>query len=110
VIVTNYPNETNGLIDPKGYHDAVTHRIERTVYWTEPGLTVTRLRLLTEPGFPAWDVSYCHGILAGEPVEVSLPFTSLPKRGASRAIVEYAKRDGVHAKSLGILDCMSRLW
>lgn len=97
------------------YHSAVTHRITRAVPWTEPGLKVVRLRLLSDPGFPQWDVSYCHGVLrSGEPVDVTLPFSSLvkPQRHPRRAslaaqIVEYAQRDGIYAKHLGILDAIS---
>ena len=37
------------------------------VYWTEPGLRVVRLRLLSDPGYPEWDVSYCHGYVGDEP-------------------------------------------
>ena len=32
--------------------------IDRTVYWTEPNLKITRLRLISDRGFPYWDVSY----------------------------------------------------
>jgi len=101
--------ETAGLSDPMRYHSEVTHRIARTVYWTHPGLHITRLRLVSDPGFPAWDVSYCHGRVGNEPVDVELPFSQLPKRGISRAIVAHAKRDNLYAKGLGILDNISTL-
>ena len=88
---TGYSGERGGLIDPAAYHENVSSKIERTVSWDATGLKVTRLRLLSDPGFPAWDVSYCHGELDGQPVEVMLPFSQLPKRGVSRAIVAHAK-------------------
>ena len=106
--MATYPNETNTL--PENYHEQITHKIERSVYWTEPGLKVTRLRLLTDPGFPMWDVSYCHGEVSGEPVRVELPFHQLPKSGTNKAIVEHAKKDGVYAVRLGIFDNISKLW
>lgn len=81
----------------------------KQVEWTAKGLRITRLRLLSDPGFPFWDVSYCWGMLDGEKVRVSLPFFQLPKRGLSRAIVQYAQRDGVYAKGIGILDAVSTL-
>lgn len=81
----------------------------RRVDWTEKGLRITRLRLLSDPGFPFWDVSYCHGILDGEHVDVQLPFDQLPKRAVSKTIVEHAKRDGVYARGIGILDNISTL-
>lgn len=79
------------------------------VCWTTPGLRVTRLRLLSDPGFPWWDVSYCHGMLDGKPVNVALPFDQLPRRGARRAIVTYAKKADVFAQRLGILTNISTL-
>jgi hypothetical protein len=93
--------ETNGLTS-SAYH----YERESTadVEWTAPGLRITRLRLISDPGFPLWDVSYCHGKLNGADVDVLLPFSQLPKRGMRRAIVEAAKADGVFAKGIGILD------
>lgn len=107
--ITRPVRETNGLDNPAAYHDEFTHKIERAVDWTTPGLRVTRLRLLTDPGFPMWDVSYCHGMIGDEPVRVVLPFGQLPKGRVSSAIIEHAKRDGVYAKRLGILDAISTL-
>ena len=94
--------ETNPL--PKNYHQSITYKATESVYWTEPGLKIIRLRLLSDPGFPAWDVSYCHGLLNGEPVDVQLPFFQLPKgRGKIQAaIIAYAKKDKLFAKGTGI--------
>jgi hypothetical protein len=99
--------EINGLVDGPGYHAA---RVEAdTVDWTTPGLKITRLRLVSDPGFPAWDVSYCHGMLDGEPVDVLLPFSQLPKRNTRAAIIDCAKKAKLYAKGLGILDNISTL-
>ncbi|MGE0698017.1 MAG: hypothetical protein AB7O57_02880 [Hyphomicrobiaceae bacterium] len=111
-LVTDRPDvgERNGLADARAYHaERHAQQAIRRVCWTTPGLRVTRLRLLSDPGFPAWDVSYCHGMIGSEHVDVDLPFDQLAKRGIARQIVNYAKQDGVHAKSLGILDCISTL-
>lgn len=80
-----------------------------TVYWNTKGLKVTRLRLLSDPGFPAWDVSYCHGFVGDTPVHVELPFSQLPKRNWKGYIINQAKKDKVYAKGLGILDNISAL-
>lgn len=113
--ITNRPEvgETAGLVNGIAYHG---ERLSQeggvdSVSWKEPGLKVTRLRLLSDPGFPAWDVSYCHGILDGRHVDVELPFSQLAKYRTtiSKQIVAYAKRDGVYAKRLGILDAISKL-
>lgn len=101
-------HETNGL----GEAGLDYHRQRgrcRVVDWATPGLKVTRLRLLSDPGLPFWDVSYCHGELGGEQVNVGLPFSQLPKRNRARFIVKEAMRDGVYAKGLGILDNISAL-
>ena len=102
--------ETQGLENARGYH-ADRHAQEHIplVDWTTKGLRITRLRLLSDPGYPAWDVSYCHGILNGKHVDVQLPFSQLPKGRVSAFIVANAKKDGVFAKGLGILDAISTL-
>lgn len=105
--------ETNGLVNGAAYHQANAGRTHPDhpdgVDWTHPGLKVTRLRLLTDPGFPFWDVSYCDGELDGYHVRVHLPFSQLKRGNLSRQIIEYAKHGRVYAKGLGILDCISTL-
>lgn len=103
-----YPNETNGLVNGRAYHDQFSHDVR--VDWTEPGLRITRLRLLSDPGFPYWDVSYCHGELRdGTKVHVALPFSQLPKRYAAELIKEL-NTAGLNGKRLGIWDAISQLW
>lgn len=94
--------EVNGLEDAQSVIDSLTG----TVYWTDPNLArVFRLRLLTDRGFPFFDVSYVYGTLKnGDNVRVSVPFYQLGKRSWKREIIEHAKREGVYAKGLGILD------
>ena len=78
------------------------------VDWTEPGLYITRLRLIGDHG--VLDVSYCHGRLQdGTLVQVQLPFDRIPLRGHKRAIVHYAIKDKVHAGRLGCFDNLSIL-
>jgi hypothetical protein len=88
------------------------------VYWDNPRLKrITRLRLLSDPGFPLWDVSYCYGELDdGTMVDVDLPFSQLNKSvgrwgtGAlQKDIIRHAKRDKVYAKGLGIFNAISTL-
>lgn len=117
-----YPGETNGLTVPgsvyhKPYHDAPE------VCWSTPGLKVTRFRILTDPGFPAWDVSYCHGELDGKPVRVRLPFSQLAKsgfryrdkdgtikKGGWKAhVIAWGKKEGVDTFKLGIIRAASTL-
>lgn len=100
--------ETNSLgMNGSAYHAAYS-KAEK-VPWTTPGLKVTRLRLLSDPGYPAWDVSYCHGELNGKPVNVELPFSDLPKRRMMGAIIAYAQKDGINAKRIGVFNAISTL-
>lgn len=100
--------EINGLENGPAYH-----REDRpvTVVWNDPRLEkITRLRLLSDPGLPWWDVSYIHGVLKdGTLCRVQNPFPNLPKRGLKKAIIEQAKKDGVFAKGLGVFDAISTL-
>jgi len=96
--------ESNGLANGRLYHGVRNETNPDTVDWTEPGLVITRLRLLGDPDHPFLDVSYCHGLLDGNHVDVQLPFNNLPKRGFKKAIVDYAIKSKVYAKKLGILN------
>lgn len=97
--------EINGLVNGIDYHNARHEQKDGvdTVDWTEPGLEITRLRLLSDPGFPLWDVSYCHGVLKGRHVNVRLPFSQLPKYGKGglkAALYDEAKATGKFIKGL----------
>lgn len=108
--------EVNGLADPREYHERVTHTAKRTLCWTDPELAkIVRLRMVSDPGFPWYDITYCHGQTKdGEYVKVDLPFDRLFKANQghgsiSKQIIDWAKRDNVFAKGLGILDAVSTL-
>lgn len=82
------------------------------VDWTDRRLArITRLRLLTDRGFPFWDVSYVWGQLHdGTLVNVQVPFSQLHKANMRADIIRWAKRDGVYAKGLGVFGAISCLW
>lgn len=108
----NEVRETNALTNGPAYHQANadnTHPKTPYIDWTTPGLKITRLRLLTDRCVPFWDVSYCDGVLDGYHVNVLLPFSQLPKGAVTKAIIQYAQRDKVYAKGIGILGCISTL-
>lgn len=66
---------------------------------------ITRLRLVTDPGFPMYDLSYCYGILKdGTKVRVRLPRWQFPKRNFRGSLIEMCREAGVYGKGLGILD------
>lgn len=104
--------ESNGLLAGSQYHEERARNHAGTVDWTYEGLRITRLRLLSDPGYPHWDVSYCHGLLPdGRHVDVRLPFSELRKwhKSLKQQIVEYAIQSGISAKRTGILDVISTL-
>lgn len=109
-----YPHETNAVENATAFQQYLTTLSDEPVAWTDSRLfRVTRLRLLSEPGYPYWDVSYCHGVLVdGTNVRVQLPFDRLPKQGLRAMIVRYAAQDKVYARGLGLLDetVISKLW
>lgn len=96
--------DTSSVDEVTALRESVDH--SRQVPWTDKQLVrVLRFRLLTDPGFPVWDVSYCYGEMAdGTRVRVVLPFDQLRKRGWQGHLLEYARRDGVHARGLGFFD------
>lgn len=104
--------ETNGFTKDEAREFHKTHTPVTTVLWTHPDLKrIIRLRLVSDRGFPWWDVSYCYGEMKdGTTVRVSLPFDQLPKnKPVNASILEHAKRDKVYAKGLGIFDVVSTL-
>lgn len=100
--------ETNGLVNPTEYHDAVDRT--RTYQLSDKAVVkIIRLRLLTDPGFPFWDLSYCHGRLAdGTIVPVQLDTFQFSKaKKLNVQLVEMCKRAGRYGKDLGIFDAVS---
>jgi hypothetical protein len=66
---------------------------------------ITRLRLLSDPGLPWWDMSYCYGELKdGTPVRVTLPTWNFGKHTLKRDLIAMGKEHGVYVKGLGMLD------
>lgn len=85
--------------------EAIDYSKPRTRLGNRELVKVTRLRLVSDPGFPLWDVSYCYGELAdGTPVEVDLGACQLSKRNLKGQLLKLAKEAGRYAKGLGLLD------
>ena len=89
-------------------HEAIREEIDHQdpVWLDDPELKrIVRLRLVSDPGFPAWDLSYCYGQLRdGTYVRVNLPWNQFSKRKLRRDLVEMCREAGVYGKGLGILD------
>lgn len=80
--------------------------IEETVDLSDPRLArIARLRLLSDPGFPYWDVSYCYGVLKdGARVRVRLTRCQFGKRTLKRDLIDMCREAGVYGKGLGLFD------
>lgn len=102
-MTTTYANETNGLI-PGEAHPC--EALQGEVALNDPSLAkITRLRMLTERGFPFLDVSYCYGELKnGTPVRVNLPVRQFPRKNVKAAIIAMCREENVYGKGIGILD------
>lgn len=95
--------QTNGITDEiKAMRDNITD----TVALSDKRLVrITRLRLVTDPGYPMWDVSYCYGRLAdGTDVRVRFRQLQFSKRNLNRELIELFKSEGRYAKGMGIFD------
>jgi hypothetical protein len=94
--------EKNGLVNPAEYHKQFSE--SKRVNWDCKELEkIIRLRLVSDPGYPEWDITYCHGILKdGTNVIVGLPFGSLPKKNYKKSIKAWAKHSNICPIELGI--------
>lgn len=97
-------NETNSLWMSEVTH----HTIEVHTTLSDPDLQrVTRLRLLTDPGCPFFDISYCYGVMKdGRHARIEGGFMpqSLRRRNLKGDLIAWAREEGVNAKRLGLLD------
>lgn len=105
VAATYGVNETNGIEDVSAWQQHL-ETLEETVSLGDPRLkAVTRLRLLTERGYPYMDISYCHGVLKdGTNVRIQITCGPLARRAPKAGLIEWAKSEGAFAKGLGLLD------
>jgi hypothetical protein len=97
------PNETNPITDEIR---KVRDSIQDTVDLTDSRLyKIVRLRLVTDPGYPFYDVSYCYGMLNdGTYVRVRLPRYQFDRKNLHGELIEMGKEHGVYMKGLGIFD------
>lgn len=100
--------QTAPLTNPTEYH-ATDRPAVTLATLAKSGGRVTRIRRNTETvmGITYVDTTYIHGVMGdGTPVRVrqGIPGGSIPARAYSRALVEWATREGVYAKAVGLLD------
>lgn len=97
-------NETNPIWVSESTHENVDFSVHCTL--GDPRLErITRLRLLTEPGYPYFDVSYVYGVLKdGTHVRIEGAPTHLRRKAIKADLIAWAKEEKAYAKGLGLLD------
>lgn len=99
-----YGVDVSGGMVNGDYHKSYNPKVR--AYWDDPKLKrITRLRLLGDVGYPALDISYCHGeLIDGTKVHVDLPMLDLPysRNGKAMWAALYAagNKDGVRVNRL----------
>lgn len=98
-------NETNNIAFAAYDHTSVDYT-EGDVPLSDRDLVkIDRIRLLTDPGLPFYDVSYVYGTLRdGRHVRVDLGSHQLPRKGLKGELIRLAKQANRYAKGLGMLD------
>jgi len=102
--------ETNPL-GPEGHNFDNFERDAMTLAELQArGGRVSRLRFLTEPGYPYVDISYVHGVLPnGRNVHINVTDSPRLRKGRGSEpfmadMIEWAKGEGVFGKKIGMLD------
>ncbi len=85
-------------------HKAHRDAANETVNLSDPQLAkITRLRLISDPGDPRLDLSYCYGTLRdGTPVRVRLPWYQFTKANLHKELVQMCKEANVYGVRLNI--------
>lgn len=110
-IARQYGVSEDNPIDLAAYNHESVDYMEGDIPLSDKRLVrIDRIRLLTEPGYPAYDVSYVYGTLRdGRHVRVDLGTYRIAKgakggKSLKAHLVDLAKAAGRHAHGLHMLD------
>lgn len=93
---------------PKDYHEEELEYIGWEELRDVKGIKAERIRFLSDPGFPYWDLSYFHIRIDGKKFEVlGSPFGQVPKKGFKSYIYKVLRNQGIFID--GFFDCISTL-
>lgn len=97
-------DETNPLWMSEATHENVDY--DQHVVLADRNLVrIVRVRLLTEPGYPYYDVSYIYGQMKdGSYVRLADAPMHLSRRNPKGDLIAWAKESKRFAKDLGLLD------
>lgn len=90
--------ETNPV--PKGYHEREMQSMCFNELTKKDKIVLERLRLITDPWLPYYDVSYCHCLVNGQQTDIVGFPSEIPKRGKERYLVDICKRNGIYIKDI----------
>lgn len=104
-----YGVQASGEVVTSEYHDGVSYDDQVTLAELKArGGKISRVRLLTEVRYGYGriaDVSYIHATLpGGKVVPVRVDVSTNLLREVKKDFIEWAKREGVFAKGIGLLD------
>lgn len=102
---TTTAQETNPIAE--GYYDEMASGSVTLAEVARRGGKVTRVRFLTErtPRGVVADLSYVHAVIDGKRHNVRVDMGYLiPRHQLKGELIAWAKREGVYAKALGLLD------
>jgi hypothetical protein len=105
-LATTYGVREDNPLPSADYHETVDYTHPMTLREVQDaGGRVTRLRMLTERGYPFMDISYIHATLPdGRTVSVQGTSFRPTRRNTKGSIIEWARSEGFNAKRLGMLD------
>ena len=109
----SYGVQYEGTLVGHDYHSQVESGHEYTLAELKAeGGRITRMRFIGGDYIPGrgkcYDISYIHGMIGERTVRISLSYCDnwnlIPRRNLKKAMIDWAKAEGVYAKGLGMLD------
>lgn len=92
-------NETNPLENAQAYHDEERIKVYFEYLSSKDDIELERLRLLTDPDFSHYDISYIHIIYNGQKAELlNFPMTQIPKIGWKETLIDICKEHNIFIK------------
>lgn len=108
---TAYAHETANIADAAYDSSSVDYAAGRFELSDPELVRIDRIRLISEPGTPFWDLSYAWGTLRdGRHVQVALDGMRQVRKGRGMiqaAIIREAREAGRFARALGMFDAVS---
>jgi hypothetical protein len=110
-LLRNYGTIEINPLPSKNYHDLDRKTISWYSLTKSDKITATRLRLLTSPNYPWFDVSYFHLTVNGEHVEIrDIPIDKLGRKTYKSELIQACKDQGIFVKDITSDFIISKLY